>query len=232
MTCGSLSSTRAIVEALALAAGEAVAALADDRVELFGQRPHEHLEPRHGAARSRSRRRSLPAGRSAGWRGSCRGTGGRPGSPRPPCCGSSPWSVGARRPHRAGPHRDRRRRGATPTRRASTCRHPTTPTSATVWPGSTRNEMSCSTVSCTRSSSTATSSSEARLTWSAEGYRKSTPSNSTRDRPVDREVDGVRRFLDERLDVEHLEHPVEADECRHDVESGRRRAPSSVRTAG
>ena len=46
---------------------------------------------------------------------------------------------------------------------------PDEPTSATIWPGSARNEMPCSTSSPPRMSSTATSSSEASDTLSADG---------------------------------------------------------------
>ncbi len=46
---------------------------------------------------------------------------------------------------------------------------PEVPTSATVWPGSMRNEMPCSTSSPPRVSSVETSSSEASDTRSADG---------------------------------------------------------------
>ena len=64
---------------LLLAAGQPVAAVADDRVEAVGQRRDEVPDLGGAAARRRARRRSRPAGRRAGWCGSSRGTCARPG---------------------------------------------------------------------------------------------------------------------------------------------------------
>ncbi len=65
--------------ALAFAAGEPVAALADDRVETVRQGPHHVGEA--GAAEDVPQLLvgGVRAGPAAGWRGRCRGRGGRPG---------------------------------------------------------------------------------------------------------------------------------------------------------
>ena len=70
-------------QALALAARQPVAALADHGVETVGQRAHEPRQPGLVERRPQVVVARHRARRSAGWPGSCRGTGGRPGVTTP-----------------------------------------------------------------------------------------------------------------------------------------------------
>ena len=96
---------------------------------------------------------------------------------------------------------------------------PDGPTSATVWPGSTRNDTPCST------SSPRAVVEHGDLLQRGERHlvgRRVAEAHVVeldRHRPV-RQRRRVGRLGDQRLDVEHLEHPLEADERGDHVEPG------------
>ena len=94
---------------------------------------------------------------------------------------------------------------------------PEWPTSATSWPGSTRKETSCSTSTGPPCSGSETSSSDGSETSVGRGVAERDAVEL--DRPVvGRDRDGVGCLADHRLEVEHLEDPVEADHRAHDVD--------------
>ena len=187
-------------EALPLAAREPVAALADHRVEPVGQRRRPDRPAGPCRARPTGRRRWPRGGRSAGSRAPCRGTGGRPGSPcRPSSRIDSNVSVAhvdAAEPHRS---RSRRRRAAGSATRSSTCRCPTIPTSATSWPGSTRNDTPWSTSAPPRCRAwrppRATPATPCRPTDRRTGRRRTRPTparSAARRRPACSVISGSR----------------------------------------
>ncbi len=95
---------------------------------------------------------------------------------------------------------------------------PDGPTSAVSVPAGTRKLTSLSTqcVPARSGSGSAIDSSEASDTSLAVGYRKQTPSNSMSGAVAAGagQRRGSGQFGDQRLQVEHLEDPVEADQCR------------------
>ena len=99
---------------------------------------------------------------------------------------------------------------------------PDGPTSATSWPGSMTSETSCSTSTCSAEESSASLrgvSSEAIDT--AEAGRVAEPHVVELDAAGRRDqVDGAGPVLDGDGRVEHLEHPLEADQGRHEVDPG------------
>ena len=95
---------------------------------------------------------------------------------------------------------------------------PLGPTSATSVPGSTVKDTPRSTGPLPRRSPVAMLSSEASETSSAEGYENDTSSTSTRTGPG-RHGAGVGGLGDQRLQVEHLEDPLERHERGEDVDA-------------
>ena len=96
---------------------------------------------------------------------------------------------------------------------------PEEPTRATVWPGSTRKLMPCSTSSPPRVSRVAHVLQRGERDLVRRGVGEADVVELHGERPG-RGGDGVGLLLDERLEVQDFEDPLEADQGAHDLHAG------------